>query len=273
MNMPDQNASPKKVTIAKRGGWRLPLALLGATAMLSMTSLLIFFQGQSFVQNGVKESAEWFSNAAQKADSLAGKFKQGQITQRFIASLPRIEGGGSGKLELATLESTEQFRSEDNLRIGWNTLSLGTTISEISVPVIYRYHLQLDESWQLSISNQSCLVVAPRIRPTLPPSIDTGRMKKSTQNGWARFNAEDQLAQLEKSLTATLAQYAQDDQRLALVREEARKTVSSFVRNWLLQESSWREDRFYNVIVRFADETETIKTARLFGDEDRLPQD
>ena len=43
---------------------------------------------------------------------------------------------------------------------------------------------------------------------------------------------------------------------MALVREEARKTVAGFVKNWLLKEDQWREDRFHSVIVRFSDESE-----------------
>jgi len=54
---------------------------------------------------------------------------------------------------------------------------------------------------------------------------------------------------------------------MALVREEARKTVAGFVKNWLLKEDQWREDRFHSVIVRFSDEPEEnslIETVSLF---------
>jgi hypothetical protein len=39
-----------------------------------------------------------------------------------------------------------------------------------------------------------------------------------------------------------------------LVREEGRKTVAEFVRDWLLREDQWRTDRFHTIKVIFADE-------------------
>ena len=233
---------------------RWPLALLGLAVIAAIVGLIAWNQSQSAMRDAVGQAARVVSAVSDRAVAVAEKFRSGAITKTFIASLPQIEDGGSGRLELAILQSTETFRSEDNLRIGWNYVSLGTTVAEISVPVTYRYHLRLEESWRLEVSNQTCLVTAPPIRPTLPPSIDTGQMVKSSRNGWARFNAGKQLEAMEKSLTTRLSQYAGEEDRIALVREPARKTVAVFVRNWLLREDQWRQDRFHRVEVRFADE-------------------
>ena len=249
---------------------RWPLAFLGAIALLSLTAFLVLDRSQKAMESSYTETIALAKDLKSKADEVAEKFRQGTITKTFIASLPRIEHSGSGRLELTTLETNERFRTEDKLSIWWDYVSLGTTVSEISVPVTYRYHLKLDESWSLAVSNQTCLVTAPKIRPTIPPSIDTGQMQKSTQNGWARFNADDQLDELEKSLTSTLVQYADDESRMILVREEARKTVATFVKNWLLKEDQWRKDRFHSVIVRFSDEPETetpIETVSLINND------
>ncbi|MCS1412103.1 MAG: hypothetical protein M2R45_05306 [Verrucomicrobia subdivision 3 bacterium] len=246
--------------------YRWPLFLLGLVSIITVTGFLVWNCSQDAVQDTMTQTAEVMKTVFSSADTIAGRFRSGTITETFIASLPRIKGTGSGSLELATLSSTEAFRSEDNLRIWWNYLSLGTTVTEISVPVTYRYHLKLDDSWKLDVSNQTCIVTAPKIRPTIPPSINTGQMVKSSQNGWARFNADDQLEALEKSLTATLTEYAVNEDRMSLIREEARKTVAGFVRNWLLREDQWRQDRFHHIEVRFADEPEPqrLKQAVVF---------
>lgn len=233
---------------------RWPLALLGLAVVVALAGLIAWNQSQSAMRDAVGQAAQAVNAVSDGAVAIAEKFRSGAITKTFVASLPKIENSGSGRLELAVLQSTETFRSEDNLRIGWNYVSLGTTVAEISVPVTYRYHLQLEESWSLEVSNQTCLVTAPPIRPTLPPSIDTGQMVKSSRNGWARFNAGEHLEAMEKTLTAKLSQYAGEKDRIALVREPARKTVAAFVRNWLLREDQWRQDRFHRVEVRFADE-------------------
>ncbi|MFA6546575.1 MAG: hypothetical protein WCS99_19320, partial [Limisphaerales bacterium] len=100
----------------------------------------------------------------------------------------------------------------------------------------------------------TCIVRAPAIRPSLPPAIHTDQMRKRSEAGWARFDAGEQMAELERSLTPRLTRHAADPRRLALVREECRKTVAEFVRDWLLREDHWRKDRFDSIKVVFADE-------------------
>ena len=64
------------------------------------------------------------------------------------------------------------------------------------------------------------------------------------------------MAELEKSITPTLKLYARDKRRMDVVREECRKTVAQFVKDWLLKEKQWRNDRFHAIKVIFADEME-----------------
>ena len=52
------------------------------------------------------------------------------------------------------------------------------------------------------------------------------------------------MSTLEKSLTPRLNGYARTEEHLGVVREHARKTVAEFVRQWLMKEDHWREDRF-----------------------------
>ena len=187
--------------------------------------------------------------------SIAEGFQAGRITQTFTASLPRLTASKGGRLELAKLEEVEIFRQEDERSLFWDTFSLGRTVSEIRVPVVYRYYLDLNDPWKIEVAGQTCLVTAPRIRPTLPPSILTDGMEKRSEAGWARFNAQAQLDALERSITPTLNRYAGDPHRIALVREPARRTVAEFIRTWLLREDHWRSDRFRVIKVVFADET------------------
>lgn len=186
--------------------------------------------------------------------TIAERFKTGTITHTFHTSLPMIDGTGGDILELVVSESEETFRRSDSRSVLWNSLYLGTTTSEIRVPVTFRYHLRLSDRWQLAARDQVCLVLAPRIRPSLPPAIHTDRMIKRTDRGWARFNESENLATLERSLTPTLNQRAADAARLKLIRESCRESVAAFVRRWLMREDHWRSDRFTAISVVFADE-------------------
>jgi len=196
--------------------------------------------------------------AVQKAEAVAEKFLRGNITRTFLAAIPEITSSGAGNLELATSDQTETFRAEDEKSIFWDKLYLGKTVSEIRVPVTYRYHLRLSDPWRLDVSGQTCIVVAPGIRPSLPPAIHTDKLEKKSDEGWGRFNAREQMADLEKGITPTLGTYAADARHLALVREHCRKTVAEFVLTWLLKEEQWRTDRFHTIKVIFADETNAV---------------
>ncbi|MEE8522930.1 MAG: hypothetical protein V3T72_03280, partial [Thermoanaerobaculia bacterium] len=131
---------------------------------------------------------------------------------------------------------------------------LGTTVTEVRVPVTYRYHLRLSDPWRLEVSEHTCIVYAPEIRPTLPPAIHTEGMQRHLDESWLRFDGAEQMEALEKSITPRLRQMAGDPRHVALVREQSRKTVAEFVRNWLLQEQHWRDDRFRVIKVIFPDE-------------------
>jgi hypothetical protein len=194
------------------------------------------------------------SELGESAVDIAAAFKSGTITKTFISSVPSFSPDGGARLEVAKFEVVEIFRSTDELRIGWDLIPLGTTISEIRVPVTYRYHLRFDEPWLLEVEGQSCIVNAPPIRPSLPPAIDTGRMEKHSESGWLRFNEDDQMEELERSLTRVIAERSADPAHIDLVRERSRSEVAEFVRSWLLMEDHWREDRFRSVTVIFADE-------------------
>jgi hypothetical protein len=191
--------------------------------------------------------------AVEAVEGIAEGFKTGTITTTFIGAIPRLVPGGT-KLEIAAFEATEIFTRSEERRVLWELVPLGTTVAEIRVPATYRYHLRLDDPWTLEVREQRCVVHAPRIRPTLPPAIHTDRMEKRSEGSWLRFDEDEQMAELERSLTPLLIRRAEDPDNIDLVRETCRRRVAGFVRDWLLAEDHWRSDRFRSVTVLFADE-------------------
>lgn len=232
--------------------WPLAVVALGLLALFALLASLWVAKrtyDQTLDRGG--RTAEY---VASQAKDIASRFGRGTITTTFLAALPEIHSTGSGNLELATIDQVETIRVEDEKRVFWDTLNLGKTVSEIRVPVTYRYHLRLADPWKLDVAGQTCLVVAPAVRPSLPPAIHTDRLEKKSEAGWGRFNAVEQMEALEKSITPTLSKYAADRRRVALVREQSRKTVAEFVKTWLLREEQWRSDRFHTIKVIFEDE-------------------
>lgn len=234
--------------------WRWPLVIV-LLALFALIAFIVSLRATKQVYDETLDRAgRGFHKAAATARDIAARFQRGIITETFTAAIPQLQGTGMGNLELATAEATETFTKADAKTIAWDLLYLGTTETEIKVPVTYRYHLRLADAWRLDVSNQTCIVYAPMVRPSLPPAIHTDRMEKKSERGWARLNAGQQMAELESSITPTLRRYAGDPRHLRMVREECRKTVAEFVKNWLLQEDHWRQDRFHTIKVIFADE-------------------
>lgn len=207
------------------------------------------------IRSCAKVPADTIDAFGKEAVNLLEKFDQQHITRTFEESLPELSSDPGGRLELAALTLDENLSESNNLTTAWGYLNLGSTVTEIKVPATYRYYLRLHDPWQLDISTNICVVHAPRFHPTLPVAIDTSRMEKKSSAGWGRFNAGEQMDQLEKDLTPTLSVYAADPRHVALVREECRKNVAQFVRDWLLKEQQWQDGRFTAVKVVFPDET------------------
>jgi len=193
-------------------------------------------------------------------EKVIDAFSPDTITQTFVSwSELQAQGTEGNILEVATATGTEKFERKSSLKLWNRTLPLGTTVSEISVPATYRYHIDLNSSWQLTTDgNQTRVIaIAPRIRPSLPVAFDTGAMQKKSKAGWGRWDAAENMAELEKTLTTELNLRASLPKTIAAVREESRIAVAKFIQRWLLTQEQWGEDTgFTEITVIFEDEIE-----------------
>jgi len=247
----EQSRSPHPgVDLVRLLRWPLILLVFALFAYFGILRL------ERSAREGGREVVEAARELGKRAVDIATAFTSENITETFVAAIPSLAQDSTTRLELASFEAVETFSRSDELRVAWDLISLGTTFTEIRVPVTYRYHVRLDEPWRIEVVNQSCIVHAPPIRPTLPPAIDTGGLEKHSASGWLRFNEQEQMEALERGITATLSVRAADSAHLSMVREECRFRVAEFVRNWLVREDHWRADRFRTVKVVFADEDE-----------------
>ncbi len=253
----DKHPGPQDwLEIVRTLRWPLVVLIIGLVVYLGVHEI-----GRT-AREGGKAAGDAVRDVGKSAVTIAAAFRTGTITNTFVSAIPTIAPDSGLRLELASFEAMEVLRSTDELRIAWDLIPLGTTVTEIRVPVTYRYHLRLDEPWRLVVEGQTCVVHAPPIRPTVPPAIDTGRMEKFSDRGWLRFNEDEQMGELERGITAAVSARAADATHLELVRERCRMEVAEFVRSWLLVEDHWREDRFRSIIVIFADEADNQPPTR-----------
>lgn len=196
--------------------------------------------------------------------SLAEQFKTGHITTTFSEDIPTIVSTHGDVLELATATTTETFTREDIKTYGWGYLPASTSTAEIRVPVTYRYYLRLSDPWRLATRGNVCIVQAPQFHASLPPAIDTGRMEKRAEGGWANFDKNALLDELEKDITRHISKRATDSKHLDLVREQCRRSAAEFVKKWLMDKVQW-PDKINAIIVVFPDEKSFNSDAALAG--------
>jgi hypothetical protein len=173
-------------------------------------------------------------------------------TSTVAAGVPVVMRTTGGLLEIATVTAYERFTRSDTRQF-WG-IPLGTTISFIQAPVVYRYHIAMAKEWPISIHGKTAVVRAGEVKPSLPVAFDTTRMEKYTQSGWARFNKDENLASLEQSITPELQVRSNAAQYRQMATDAGRLTVAEFVTTWLLKEQQWKRDADHKVVVVFPGE-------------------
>ncbi len=254
MNPPNPSPEPANPPPPSRGpglGRWIFYGVLLIVASLLLTLYLIFRKADHYVT----QATTTVENVARTAARI---FDATKVVETFHEWRELTITAGTGShLEIATAEATERFTRTTNYQIkGWK-LPLSTSISEISVPATYRYHIDLNDEWQLIPQGHRLLVKAPQVRATLPVAFDTGKMQKKTEAGWARWDASADLAELEQGLTEELARRATRPETIARIEDESRLAVARFVRTWLLTQEAWGEGRFEEITVLFTNEEET----------------
>lgn len=173
------------------------------------------------------------------------------------ADVPVVMHTSGGRLEVATVTATEVFRLDAPPRTLLG-IDLGSTVSQVRVKVVYRYHIEMAREWPIRLRGAAAVVEAGEVKPTLPVAFDTTTLEKETRSGWGRFDKHQNLDELERRMTPELDRRAQGYKALAL--EAARRSVGDFVRTWLVKERLRPAGTTTSVQVVFAGEPASAET-------------
>jgi len=158
-----------------------------------------------------------------------------------------------GLLEVSRIRANEQF----DTKFVYSVLGVkvGETIPHIRVPAVYRYHIELAPEWAVVRTGEVFTVITPPVRPSLPVAVELEHMEKDVGGTWilVPLQEEDDLNALERRITAALAQKAASPAYLQLQRDAARKTVTEFVKKWLVTQEPWKAAKQPTVEVVFRD--------------------
>jgi hypothetical protein len=236
-------------TPAGIAAWRWPIAFV-AVAAFGLVGYLVTLNR---IDRAAGRLAAAPADLARGLGEMAKKFLTGDVTHRFLSSLPVNEALGPGRLEVVVATTQEVVTRTDEQRAFWDLLSLGRTEVEVRVPVTWRWYVPLDRPWSATLEDQVLTVIAPAPKPSLPPAIHTDGIERRTQADWLRFDAPVRLAELERELTPLLTARAMDPEHRRAAREPARATIEKFATSWLLRESQ-DTGPIRAVVVKFEDE-------------------
>lgn len=167
-----------------------------------------------------------------------------------------------GLLEVSTISTDERFDSSTTHTV--LGVPVGKTVAQIRVPAVYRYHIALANEWTFRLAGKALVVIAPRIQPSLPVAINTGKLESFTSGIWSPLTGTEATDALQKSITAHLASKAVSPQLILLQRESARKTVTEFVHKWVIQQAKWQGNEAPAILVFFEDEPLSERARPLF---------
>ncbi len=223
-----------------------------------IVALSVLYQVRRTVDKTTDTANKVIETAKDTATEFVKLFQPEKVIQTFHEWRElTVKSGTGSQLEIATAEVTERFSRSTNYKVFGTNVPLSTNFSEITVPATYRFHIDLNDEWNLSPDGKRLLVRAPRVRPTLPVAFDTAKVEKKTSNGWVRWSADEDLAELEKGITEQLAARADNPETKAKIEDQGRLAVARFVRTWLLSREAWGEGRFEEIVVVFEGEEET----------------
>ena len=137
--------------------WRWPLAAMVIAAL----ALVGYWLTLARIDRAAARLAAAPGELARGLGEAAKSFLSGDVTHRFVSSLPVSENLGPGRLEVVVETTQEIVNRTDGQRAFWDLLSLGRTEVEIRVPVTWRWTVALDQEWTATLEDQILTVVAP----------------------------------------------------------------------------------------------------------------
>ncbi len=165
--------------------------------------------------------------------------------------IPKILRTPGGTFEIVALEVNEIFTLKDP------SFLRGTTKSEVRVPAIFRFHIEMAKEWPISSDGKVITVRTSAVKPTLPVAIKTNEMELSTKSGWARFDKHENLAVLQKSISSELDSRANSARIRELAMTHGRETVKEFVKTWMIKEKQFPPTSDMQIRVIFPDDVQS----------------
>lgn len=217
---------------------RINPKIIWPLGILAILFIAIYAVGPSF-----KKSVE-----TALVDKIVTGFSDETAQTRFMSYATMVTP--LKRVELAKINQVEIFERSSQPQLFWKRLNLPEVVVRVTVPVEYRYYVDLNQEWKIELNEQTLTVTAPALFAGTP-SPDISKLNFEVRKGSIFRNEAKVEAALQSELTGLLEKRAKDS--TVLVRETARQQISSLAEQWLKSETKQAQ-----INVRFADELDSV---------------
>lgn len=169
--------------------------------------------------------------------------RQDDIQQEEIPAdvdIPVVVRVKGGMLEVVQVMGRRAFPKSTDPKILGQSFSYCREKASWTVPYKITYRLKLGELWPLRYQNGTLFARVPELSPSLPVAIDTrGLVKGPEESCWFVPDMGTRTRAL-KSISPKLAELAKSKNTKKFAREQARATVTEFLRTWAMSQRDYR---------------------------------
>lgn len=171
-----------------------------------------------------------------------------------VEEKPVVIRTNGGWLELVTIRHKRIFKAKDiTPTLVGIEIPLCQSTRQVELVAYFTYRTKLASNWEIEKYNGKWHVIAPPIAPSLPVAIDTKTFRNIREDClWA--DGQVQEDELKQAISAKLEKQARDEFYVNKAHDEGRKTVSEFVRKWLLSQEEYRAFADLPIDVQFEGE-------------------
>lgn len=201
--------------------------------------ILLVIAGVVLFYPALRQSAE-----TSVMTKLMSGFNEETVQMRFMSYATKV--APLKRMELAKLNQLEIFERKSERHLIWQQLNLPDVVIRATVPVEYRYYIDLNSDWTIEFKENVMKIHAPSLQPG-NPAPDVSELKFEVRKGSVFRNEQRVAHALQSEITNLLQKRAEES--TGLVRETARQQIVTLAQQWLKSESKEAQ-----IVVQFADE-------------------
>ena len=234
-NNGDQKNEDKPVMVKR--SWAKTVSTVGVVLIIVFGIIYILRTSWEMPGKVVDKIGQIIHSGTNEIKEIAQAFMKGTVVTEFRSYA--IEVTSSNYLQVAKLNTNEQFTRTVSKTIFWDKIDLPEVKVDIMVPVEYTFYVDLEGIWRFSLRDLGSktdevievIIHAPEIQLNRP-SINLTRLTVNMKGSILRTDESEVEKQLLKEILPMCIRSGKD--KVKLIRAVAKDEVEKFVQNWFV---------------------------------------